>query len=301
MFDPNVLLLIFCIYMAILFLIATWAEERSAHGQNPANNPLAYSLSLTIIFTSWTYFGSIGRAAVAGMSFLAFYLGITASVTLWWIILRRMVRVKNAYRITSLADFLSARYGKSRSVAALATAISILIAVPYLALQLKAIFSAFDLLSLPGRHLNAPTLRGIVVLSLIALTILLGARRLDPTERHPGMVLTVAFEAIVKLGAFLLAGLFITHFLFGGFAEIFSRLSQVPFSRLIGTQSLSPNYFAAWTSNLVISVSAALLLPRQFHMAVIENSEEAHIKTAMWLVPLYAFSITFLAFPIAMV
>ena len=301
MFDPNVLLAVFCLYMATLFLIATWAERRNARGHNPANNPLAYSLSLTLLFTSWTYFGSIGRAAVAGMSFLSIYLGITASVTLWWIILRRMVRVKNAYHITSLADFLSVRYGKSRSVAALATAISLLITVPYLALQLKAIFSAFALLSLPGRHLSASILRGIVVFALIAFTILLGARRLDPTERHPGMVLTVAFEAIVKLGAFLVAGLFITHFLFGGFAEIFSRLSQVPFSRLIGTQNLSPSYFTAWTSNLVIAGSAALLLPRQFHMAVVENSEESHIKTAMWLFPLYSFAITFFAFPIAMV
>ncbi|HEY9765525.1 MAG TPA: ATP-binding protein, partial [Chroococcales cyanobacterium] len=262
------------------------------------NNSFAYSLSLTVFFTTWAYFGNTERAARDGMAFFAFYPGVMASAALWWILLRRLVRLKNAYRLTSIADFLSARYGKSRGVALLATVISLPIMVPYAGLQLKAIFSAFDLLALPG-SLDKKMTEIVVVGSLILFTVILGARRLDPTEQHPGMIMAVAGEAVIKLAAFLTGALFIVSFLApGGLAGLLGELSETSFPRLTGLDS---SYYCEWAANFVLGFSAILLLPRQFHVAVVENSDERHIKTAMWLVPLYACALTLFAFPVALV
>ena len=295
MFKTNTLLSLFCLYMGGLFLLALWAEKRHAEGKSPVDNSFAYALSLTVFFTTWAYFGNSGRAARDGMAFFAFYPGVMASAALWWIVLRRLVRLKNAYRLTSIADFLSVRYGKSRGVALLATAICLPIMVPYAGLHLKAIFSAFALLALPGSQ-NKRMTEIVVVGSLILFTLVLGARRLDPTEQHPGMIMAVAGEAIIKLAAFLAGALFIVFFLApGGFMGLFGKLSEISLPRL------DSSYYCEWAANFVLGFSAILLLPRQFHVAVVENSNERHIKTAMWLVPLYACALTLFAFPVALV
>lgn len=283
-FDPWALLSLFGFFMGGLFLIALWAEKRHARGKSPANHPVVYALSLTIYFTSWAYYGEVGSASRNGMSFLALNLGMTASIALWWSLMRKLVRIKNAHRVTSLADFLSLRYGRSRAVAVTVTLLSLLILPPYLALQLKAIFSAFALLST-----SPPLVESSVVALIIVFTAVMGARRLDPTEQHPGMVLVAVVEGVIKLMAILTAGLFIFFALGGGKLPVLSFIPSQRFS------------FSVWAANFVLGFVTIFLLPRQFHVAVVENVNERHIKTAMWLLPLYALLFDFFIYPIALV
>lgn len=310
MFKPEVVLTFFCLYMFSLFLIALWVERKSLIGKSPANNPLVYSLSLAVYCTAWTYYGSVGKAATSGMLFLAIYLGPTLAIFLSWIILRKMVRLKTTHRITSIADFISVRYNKSQPLAALVTIIALVGSMPYIALQLKAVISTFGILTVPmagdplaadltalswiDRHVGP-----LVVALMILFTIILGVRRLDPTERHEGMMTALAVECLVKLVAFLAAGIFVTYFIYDGLGDIFFRLSESPFQNLteFGGEESSP--YLTWMSYLILSMSAILFLPRQFHVAVVENSDEKHIRTAMWLFPVYMLLINIFVFPIA--
>lgn len=292
-----------CVYMAILFLMALWAAKRSSAGRSVVNNPVIYSLGLTVLYTSWTFYGSVGRAANIGMMFFALYLGTMMPLFFWWTIVRKMVRIKDTYRITSIADFISARYNKSSSLAALVTIFSLVGVMPYIALQLKAIISTFAIISVPAGSGMAGLVNdnsGILITCLMILfTIAFGVRRLDPTERHPGMVMAVAVEGVFKLVAFLLIGLFVAYYLFDGLGDIFRRLEEMPGSARLDITRNDPTTFSVWASYLVIGMFAVMFLPRQFHMTVIENSQEDHIKTAMWLLPLYMFLITLLCFPVA--
>jgi len=309
MIDARIVLLVFCIYMGFLFLLARWAERSSTGGRSRTNNPLVYSLSLAVYCTAWTYYGSVGKAASSGMLFLPIYLGPTASIFLWWIILRKLVRLKGSHRITSIADFISARYDKSQFVAALVTVMAIVGIMPYIALQLKAITSTFLIITGPySGDLLANTapdswirshVGPLVTCLMIAFTLVFGVRRLDPTERHEGMVMALAVECVVKLAAFLVVGIFVSYFLYDGVGDIFSRLAASPFRDLGSLQGKDTSYYFTWCNYLILSMSAILLLPRQFHVAVVENHDETHILTAMWLFPLYMLLINIFVFPIA--
>jgi Na+/proline symporter/signal transduction histidine kinase len=303
MFNPLTVIGFFCFYIGILFVIALWVERKSVEGRNIGNNPLVYSLSLAIYCTTWTFYGSVGKAATSGMLFLTIYLGPTLAIILWWIVLRKFIRIKNIHRITSIADFISARYNKSQRVAAIATVIALAGIVPYMALQLKAVISTFELItahsntdaiSLIGQYVG-PIIVGLMVL----FTIAFGARRLDPTERHQGMVVAMAVESVVKLVAFLAAGIFITYFMFNGFSDIFHRLAESPVKKLLYADESATSFYLTWTTYLILAMSAILFLPRQFHIAVVENFDENHIRTAMWIFPLYMLLINIFVFPIA--
>jgi len=289
--------------MVLLFLTALWVERKSARGRDLVNNPLVYSLSLAVYCTAWTYYGSVGKAANSGLIFLSIYLGPTISVVLWWTVLRKLVRIKTTQHITSIADFISARYNKSQSLAALATVMALFGTMPYIALQFKAVLSTFAIITSPGgadpswiaRHL------GPVLVALMALfTIILGIRRLDPTERHPGLVMAVAVECLVKLMAFLAAGIFVTFFMFDGFDDIFRRIEATSPEVLANLWTADQSSPVLWTTYLVLAMSAILFLPRQFHVAVVENSDENHIRTAMWMFPLYMLLINIFVLPIAL-
>ena len=310
MLDPRLVLLVLCLYMGFLVLVAVVVERRSAVGRSPANNPWVYSLSLAVYCTAWTYYGSVGKAATSGMLFLPIYLGPTLSLFLWWILLRKLVRLKASYRITSIADFISVRYNRSQPLAALATLIALVGVLPYIALQLKAIITTFAIISKPvlaassfnaGATLWLVDNVGLMVVVLVtAFTIVLGVRRLAPTERHEGMVAALAVECVVKLVAFLMAGVFVTYFMYNGFGDIFSRLtadSLADIALLGGTQVAG---YSTWASYFLLSMSAILFLPRQFHVAVVENFNEKHILTAMWLFPLYMLLINIFVLPIAL-
>lgn len=205
-------------YLGLLFAIAHWADRRADHGRSVIARPTIYALSLAVYCTAWTFYGSVGRAAENGIGFLPIYLGPTLIALLWGSLLLKMVRVGKAERITSIADFIASRYGKSQLLGGLVTIIAVVGVVPYIALQLKAIAWSFEILRhYPEVRMPGPTALPlwhdsafIIALLLAAFTILFGTRQLDVSERHEGLVAAIAFESIVKLVAFLALGLFVT-------------------------------------------------------------------------------------------
>ncbi len=304
MYNPITAIIIFILYIGCLFLIALWVERKSAEGKSLVNNAVVYSLSIAVYCTSWTYYGSVGNAATSGMLFLTYFLGPTIAVVLWWTVLRKMVRVKNAYRITSIADFISARYNKSEGLAALVTLVALAGIIPYIALQLVSVHNTLAIITTSKEVAStswiADHVGSIVVVMMILFTIMIGVRKLDPTERHEGMVMALAVECMVKLIGFCVAGIFVTYFIYDGFGDIFQRLLESPFSHLMSIGGSETSPYLMWVTYLILSMFAVMFLPRQFHVAVVENSNEKHILTAMWLFPLYLILINIFVFPVAM-
>ena len=294
-------------YLGVLFAIAYYGDRRADQRRSIISNGYVYALSLCVYATSWTYYGSVGRAATTGIGFLPIYLGPTVMAVLWWLVLRKIIRICKRDRITSLADFVSSRYGKSRTLGELVTVIAVVGIVPYIALQLKAISNTFTILrdaSLPlGSPATDPPLWAdtalYVALLLAAFTIVFGTRHIDATERHEGMVAAIAFESLVKLLAFLAVGGYVTYGLFGGFGDLFARAADSPdlagLLRFGGTQS-----YASWFWLVALSMIALLLLPRQWQVAVVENVDERHVRRASWLFPLYLLLINVFVLPIAL-
>ena len=298
------------IYIALLFIVAYYADRKQEQGQSIISNPHIYSLSIAVYATTWTYYGSVGKAATSGMDFLLIYLGPSLTAFSWWFLLKKIVRVSKENNITSIADFISSRYGKSQWLGALITIIAILGIMPYMALQLKAVSTSFSIIT--GQHdffgsngnsmipSTKPGLMAAIILSIFSICF--GARRLISSERHEGLVAAIAIESIVKLIAITSVGIYVTYYLFDGFADIFSRLlkqSPVLFERLT-TIGGHEGAFTSWFTILWLSMGAIMLLPRQFQILVIENSNEEHIKEAMWLFPAYMFLINLFVIPIAM-
>ncbi len=294
-------------YAALLFAIAWWGEKRSRAGFSLVNNPYIYALSLAVYCTAWTYYGSVGRASVSGLQFLTIYIGPTLLAPLWWIILRKIIRICKARNITSLADFIAARYGNNNLTGILVAIFCVLGITPYIALQLKAIATSYTILV--HKNLNSSPAYNYetvfyqdsafyMVLAIIVFTILFGVRRLDVTERHEGMVIAIAFESLIKLLVFLLIGLFVCFGLFDSAGDLFAQAARNPeISRLFtfSHETDTDNWF--WIS--LLSMAAFLFFPRQFQLAVVENTDERHIKKAMWLFPLYLMAINLFVLPIA--
>ncbi|HTG00834.1 MAG TPA: ATP-binding protein [Nitrospirota bacterium] len=297
MFSPWLLLTIILAYLVLLFSVAYFAERKELQGRSLVSNPYIYSLSLAVYCTSWTFYGSVGRAANSGLSFLTTYIGPTLMAALWWSILRKIVFLSKENRITTIADFISSRYGKSLGLSVLVTLVALIGITPYLGLQLKAIMTSFSLLS--GQAEGGRFAGWFISLILGLFAVMFGARRLDASERHGGLVFAVAFESAFKLVAFLLVGIFVTYGLFDGFGDIFSRIMAGPFAKLMTIGEKSPESYLEWTSLTFLSMMAILFLPRQFHVAVVENYSVDHLKKAMWLFPLYLFLINIFVLPIA--
>lgn len=297
MFSPLVLLGIILGYLLLLFSVAYFAERKELQGRSLVSNPYIYSLSLAVYCTSWTFYGSVGKAANSGLSFLTIYIGPTLMAALWWIVLRKIVYLSKENRITTISDFISSRYGKSLGLSALVTFVAVIGITPYLGLQLKAIMTTFTLLS--GKPQSSNFEGWFVSLLLGTFAVIFGARRLDASERHGGLVFAVAFESAIKLVAFMSVGLFVTYGLFNGFGDIFGRIQQGPYALLMKIGDASPVSFLEWTSLTFLSMMAIMFLPRQFHVAVVENYSADHIKKAMWLFPLYLFLINIFVLPIA--
>ncbi len=299
------------LYIALLFLVAYYADKKREEGKSIISNPNVYSLSIAVYATSWTFYGSVGKAATSGLDFLLVYLGPSLTVFSWWFLLRKIVRISKENNITSIADFISSRYGKSQWLGAIITAIAILGIMPYIALQLKAISNTFALITgNSGIHFHlyesgafeSPHPGFLAALFLTVFSIVFGARHLVSSERHEGLVAAIAVESIVKLAAFMAVGLFTTYYLFDGFADIFSRLSSkapIMFERLTTLGGPGKVSYINWFSILYLSMGAIMILPRQFHILVIENSSEEHIKAAMWRFPVYMFLINLFVVPIA--
>ena len=288
-------------YLVLLFGVAYAAERRSAARKSLVSNPYVYALSMAVYCTAWTYYGSVGRAAHNGLEFVGIYLGPTLLAPVWWLVLRKIIRVSRQQRLTSIADFISARYGKSAALGALVTVVCVLGIVPYIALQIKAIAASFVTLTGSGAGVGGPadTTALYTTGALAVFTILFGVRSVEATERHEGIVLAVAVESVLKLVAFLVLGAFVTFGLFHGFTDVFDQAAAVPALRQLFTLRGSGTGGAEWFTLLVLSMSAILLLPRQFQVAVVENVDENHLRKAMWLFPLYLIIINLFVLPVA--
>jgi Na+/proline symporter len=273
------------------------------------DSPTIYALSMAVYCTTWTFYGSVGRAAVSGIGFLPVYLGPTLVMALGWFILLKMIRIVKANRITSIADFISSRYGKSHLLGGLVTIIAVVGIVPYIALQLKAVSSTVGLLLsypdivMPHRSPTMPVAVDIsfyIALILAAFTIVFGTRHLDATERHEGMVAAIALESGVKLVAFVAVGVFVTYGMYDGFGDIFEHLATHPELQRLASAIPSGQGYTGWFSLIVLSALAVLFLPRQFQVAVVENVNESHLRRAAWLFPLYLLLINIFVLPIAL-
>jgi sigma-B regulation protein RsbU (phosphoserine phosphatase) len=303
MLESGLVALVAFAYLVLLFAIAYYGDWRRGQGRSLIANPYIYTLSLAVYCTSWTFYGSVGKAATEGVTFLPAYLGPTIMAFFWWLILRKMLRICKANNLTTISDFLSLRFGKDPVLGAVATVGLLLAIVPYIGLQLKSVKDTFNILV----HETPPLYTAFyhdtalyVGLVLAGFSILFGARHLDPTERHEGMVAAVAFESIVKLLIFLGLGIFVTYGLFSGWGEIFNRICASPqFCRLPQIGTAIDNSYGLFLVVTLLSMASILFLPRQFHMAVVENTDEKHILTAMWLLPLYLVLINLFVLPIA--
>ena len=306
MLQTTVVVLASFAYLGLLFAIAYYADKRAQLGRSVIANPYIYALSLAVYCTTWTFYGSVGRAASTGIGFLPIYLGPTLMVALWWFVMRKIIRISKANRITSIADFIASRYGKSQLLGGLVTIIAVVGVVPYIALQLKAVSSSFTLL-LQYPHVVAektsvvPVLGDttlVIAMVLATFTIFFSARQLDVTERHEGMVAAIAFESEVKLLAFVAVGLFVTYGLYDGMSDLFARARESPELHKVITLGSKMSY-GTWASLTFLSMLSIMLLPRQFQIAVVENVNEAHLRKATWLFPLYLLAINVFVLPIA--
>ncbi|WP_192364319.1 NahK/ErcS family hybrid sensor histidine kinase/response regulator [Mesorhizobium mediterraneum] len=290
-------------YVTLLFVIASLGDRRSTTSEPDRARPFIYALSLAIYCTSWTFFGSVGLSSERGLEFLGIYIGPVLVFVFGFPLLRRIVRLAKTEKITSIADFLGARYGKSFAVAAIATLIATVGAVPYMALQLKAISGSVSLMvehytgSPPSFDPFVSDISLVVAMLLALFAVLFGTRHADATEHQDGLVLAVAVETVVKLAAFLAIGLMVTFLIFGGPGDMVDKLAEntqvqqaMGYSTSLGT----------WLVLTCLSGFAIIMLPRQFYVTIVENRSEAELRTATWVFPLYLVAINLFVLPIAL-
>lgn len=280
------------VYLLGLFLVAFNSER---YFSRLSNNGIVYALSFMVYCTAWTFYGSVGRAATDGIDFLAIYTGPLMTIPFWWFILRKMVRITNTLRISSIADFISSRYGKNAKLGTLVAIACFLGIIPYIALQLKAISLSVSTIS--SEQAFDPSF--FVMCLLIAFAILFGARHVDANQRKPGLISAIAVESIVKLVAFLVLGFFVVYGLFDGWGDIFQQADAALDIGNLTTLNGAGD-FADWFFISLVSAVAFLLLPRQFQVGSIEAGKERHILTAMRIVPVYLLLINLFVIPIAL-
>lgn len=288
---------ILLVYLSILFFIAHWAEKKD--NLKWTNNSYIYSLSLAVYCTAWTYYGSIGVAATSGLNYISIYIGPIIIIPAWIIILRKIIRISRVNNVSSIADFISLRYGNSRFLGAIVTVICILSVIPYISLQLKAISETFHIVTKTNENsliiLDTTT---YVAVALALFASYYGTRYVDASEKRKGVITAVALESLLKLIFFVIIGVFVTFFVFDGLGDIYDKaavLENFEKKNTFGGFEQAIN----WIFLCMVSLFAIFLLPRQFHTSVVENNRERHIKTAIWLFPLYLLIFNFFVFPIA--
>ena len=298
-----ILLILIFGYLGLLIAVAYWGEKRSQKGKSLVNNPYVYSLTLAVFCTAWTYYGSVGQAAEDGILFLTTYLGPTLMAPLWWLWLRKLIRISKVQRLNTLADFISSRYGKNNGLGRLVTVMYLLGVLPYISIQIKAIANSTDImLGQPADgmdYLFAQNTALYVTLGLAVFTILFGTRKVDANQRNEGMVTAIAFESIFKLLAFVVVGVYVTFGVFDGFGDIFDRALVEESAQQLFLLDEQQGY-GDWFWMIMLSSLAVILLPRQFQVAVKENVREDHLKKAIWLFPLYLLLMNVFVYPIAL-
>ena len=324
MLETGTILIVSFGYVGLLFVIAYYGDKRADAGRSIISNPYIYALSLGVYCTAWTFYGSVGLASRSGLQFITIYIGPTLMAMLGWLVLRKIIRISKVHRITSIADFIASRYGKSSTLGGVVTIIAVAGIIPYIAVQIKAISTTFFLInqypeiSVTANITDIPVLGDTafyVALMLAVFAIFFGTRHLDATERHEGLVAAIAFESIIKLFAFLAVGFFVTYGLYNGFADLFEKARHFsdlkstvtietpepsyPFSKDLLTINAGNSTFIDWGMYIFLSMLAILLLPRQFQVIVVENVNEEHLKKAIWLFPLYLLAINIFVLPVA--
>ncbi|MFP9137394.1 ATP-binding protein [Devosia sp. XGJD_8] len=288
-------------YVGLLFVLAYFGDRRArTHKKSFLHSPAVYTLSISVYCTSWTFYGAVGNAARSGLEFLTIYLGPTLVFVGWWFLLRRLVRISHLQRITSVADLLSSRFGKSNRLAVLVTCIAVVGIAPYIALQLKAVTSSIQAVA-GSSEFGQGSLAGIddvglafgIAAGMALFTILFGTRHVDAKEQHHGVVAAIAFEAVVKLAALVAVGIFVVY-VGGGFENIFSQAAEIGI-----TMDAENTFDARWLTTLGLSVAAIVCLPRQFQVTVVENSDENHLRVASWAFPAYMLLMSLFILPIA--
>ncbi|MBN8642695.1 MAG: sodium:proline symporter [Flavobacteriales bacterium] len=295
--NSIILLVILSGYLAVLFYIAHWAEKKG--NSKWTNNPYIYTLSLAVYCTAWTYYGSIGVAADSGLSYLPIYLGPIIIAPSWILILKKIIRISRVNKISSIADFISLRYGNSRFLGAIVTVICLTGILPYIALQLKAIAETFHVVTNTAiRSYIFDDTTTYVAVALALFSSYYGTRYVDASEKRKGIVTAVAMESVLKLVFFVIIGVYVTYFVFDGFDDIYQKASTLEHFKEKNTIGGLPQAIN-WFLLCVLSMFAIFLLPRQFQVGVIENNRENHINTAVWLFPLYLLIFNIFVYPIA--
>ena len=292
-----ILLLILAGYLGILFLIAHWAEKKQ--NSKWTNNAYVYSLSLAVYCTAWTYYGSIGVAANSGLGYLTIYLGPIIIAPSWILILKKIIRISRVNKISSIADFISLRYGNSRFLGAIVSVVCLVGVLPYIALQIKSISETFHVVTKTATNSYIfDDTTTYVAFALALFASYYGTKYVDASEKRRGIVTAVAMESVLKLLFFLIIGVYVTYFVFDGFDDIYNQaavLKDFHKKNTIGGLPQAINWFLL----CVLSMFAIFLLPRQFHVSVVENNREKHINTTVWLFPLYLLLFNVFVYPIA--
>jgi Na+/proline symporter/nitrogen-specific signal transduction histidine kinase len=274
------------VYLAVIFYVAYWAEKNAK--SKWVNNPYVYTLSLAVYCTAWTYYGSVGLAATSGLKFLTIYLGPIIIIPTWIILMRKIIRISKGNKISSLADFISLRYGNDRFLGALVTVVCVLAIVPYISLQLKAISETYNVITnhtvISSSIIYDTTFYIAILLAIFAAFF--GTQHTDATERHKGIITAVALESIIKLVFFLVIGIYVTFYLFNGPSDIYNQASLLPgFEEQQTINGIEGGF--NWFFLSLLSMTAIMLLPRQFQVTVVENEREKYLKKVTWLFPLY--------------
>jgi Na+/proline symporter/signal transduction histidine kinase len=289
------------VYFGLLFALAAYADKARPAWMTGWGRPYIYSFSIAVYCTSWTFFGSVGLATTAGLDFIGIYLGPILAFTLASPLLIKVARLARSQNITSVADFLAARYGKNQSLAVIVSIAALIGAVPYIALQLKAISSSVvTVLTVYGATTN-PTLDPGAIAFWVAIILavfasLFGTRHVNAMEHQSGLMLAIAAESFIKLLAFIAVGVFVTWIMFDGLGDLVNRAEE---ANLVARFEDSP-HIATLVTFTVLSFICAFLLPRQFHVTIVENMGDRELRHASWLVPLYMVAINIFVVPIAL-
>jgi len=296
MLSFNLLVSICLIYVTILFMVAGFAEQWAQSGKMTfLHSPVVYTLSISVYCTAWTFYGAVGSAARNGLEFLTIYLGPTLVFIGWWWFLRKLVRIGNTQRITSIADLISSRYGKSNLLAVVVTLLAVIGSTPYIALQLQSLTLSFAVFTRDNANAPSAAITALLIaMGLAAFTVVFGTRNLDANERHHGVVTAIALEAIVKLVALLSVGIFVVWYVADGPADVLANAGRI-LPKTTGT------FTPRWVTLTFLSAAAIICLPRMFQVIVVENSAEKHLATASWAFPLYLFMMCLFVVPIAVI
>lgn len=276
-------------YLAMLFVVAQWGQNQAV--KKVSQKPWIYSLSLGVCCTSWAFYGTVGQAATTGAWLAPIYIGSIICLVLAWPMLIRTLQIIKSQNLTSIADFIACRFDRSPKLAASVAIVSLLGTIPYIALQLRAISTSFDLLT--GTFQSGISTAFVVTIVLIIFSVLFGARQLSASKHNHGLVLAIAFSSIVKLFALTAVGIFATFYLFDGFGDLLSQSQRLE-------QTTHSDSIYLIVSQVILGAITIYALPQQFHMMMIENNHDEELKSARWMVPLYLLLINIFVLPIAL-